>query len=158
MATNRKTVIQLAIGGFILVLMLVVASFSLGVYVGEHGWTRAGLQYTGGPPQAGGQGQPGPGGKSQPGGQPQALPGLPMGPPAVVGRIRMINANGLELATQDGPRFVQLSDNTRFQDDQGKPMQLTDLNMGDVVAVFGRFVGGDGGQLQAEVIVRLPPG
>ena len=161
MAANRWKVTLIAFGGVIVILMLVAASFSLGVYVGEHGWTRSGLQYTAGPgpagqPQRGDQ--PSQDGARQPpfqsGGQPG---GLPPGRPDVNGRIRQIAAQGLELATPDGPRLVLLSGETRYQDEGGNSLEFGDLKRGDIVAVFGRFVQGDGGQLQAEFVVRLPP-
>lgn len=128
-------------GAVILALMLMIASFSVGVYVGEHGWTRQGLQYpagaAAGPPQAG----PPLGGGDQ---------------PQVTGRIRLVNDRGLELATPDGLRRVDVDAATRVEDDAGASLQLGDLRRGDLVAVFGEFTVGDGGRLVATRIVRLP--
>ncbi|RME87104.1 MAG: hypothetical protein D6770_10265 [Anaerolineae bacterium] len=150
MATNRWKVTLVALGGVVLLGMLLAAAFSLGVYVGEHGWTREGLNYQAGPPA--GRGAPPTGGR--PGG---GVGGLPPGRPDVVGRIRRITESALELGTPEGPRTVLLTESTRFQDERRQAITLSDLKPGDVVAVFGRFMQGDGGQLQAEVVVKLPP-
>jgi hypothetical protein len=42
MAANRW---QIGIGVVVLLLMLLVGAFSIGVYVGHHGWTEEGLTY-----------------------------------------------------------------------------------------------------------------
>src|SRR3972149_4648417 len=63
-----------AAGAGILGLMLVAAAFSLGVYVGEHGWTRGGLTYQ--PQQPGGL-LPDAGAPGGPGGAPPAGEELP---------------------------------------------------------------------------------
>jgi hypothetical protein len=160
MAANRWKLIQLLAGGAVLVLMLVLAAFALGVYVGEHGWTREGLAY--GP----GAAAKGPAAQAKP---PQAAPdgngtpqvpflpaGLPPGPPQLTGRIRQVAQDHLELAAAGGPRTVLLTDATQFRDETGQPITLRDLEKGDVVAVFGAFTQGDGGQLLAEFVVGLP--
>jgi hypothetical protein len=49
-----------------------------------------------------------------------------------------------------------LTDETQYQDIKGNALALSDLAERDIVAVFGSFVPGDGQQLQAEVVVRLP--
>ncbi len=158
----------------VLILMLVVSAFALGVYVGEHGWTRQGLQY-----QPGGQplppgGAPGqqplppagnlpPGGASQPGvGQPplddrQPPSGLPPGPPQVRGRIRSITGTTIELATPDGLRRITTTDLTRYLDAQGAAIDRGALGPGDIVGIYGRLVQADGGaQFMAEFVLKLP--
>jgi hypothetical protein len=132
-------------GAVILVLMLVTAAFSLGVYVGEHGWTREGLTYQ--PQQPAGP-LPGAGAPAGPGGE----------PPALTGRIRTIAPQGLELATPDGPRFVELTTDTRIEDPDGQELSLRDLSRGEIVAVFGELFPGDGPRLRASRIVLLPLG
>ena len=133
----------LAAGAVVLVLMLVAAAFSLGVYVGEHGWTREGLTYQ--PQQPGGL-LPDAGAPGGPGGE----------PPAVTGRIRVISPQGLELTTPDGLRFVEITAETRFEGPDGEELSLRDLARGDIVAVFGELQAGDGPRLQASRIIRLP--
>jgi hypothetical protein len=123
--------------------MLVAAAFSLGVYVGEHGWTREGLTYQ--PQQPAGP-LPGAGAPTGPGGE----------PPLVTGRIRVISPQGLELATPDGPRFVQITPETSLEGPDGQELTLRDLARGDVVAIFGELMPGDGPRLLATRIVRLP--
>jgi hypothetical protein len=161
MAANRWKIISITAGGVILLLMLVASSFALGVYVGEHGWTREGLNYSGGPP--GGK-APADGNLPQ-GGPVQAVTvrpplapaGLPAGRPDLTGRILRIRPQSIEVTTPNGPRTVVLSPETRFLDEDGRTITLKDLRNGDVIAVFGRFTAGDGGELQADIVVRLPP-
>jgi hypothetical protein len=139
---------QIVIGSVILLLLLLVGAFSLGVYVGEHGLTRRGLTY-----------QPAPGavpqgGPAQPQGQ---APGQDAGRPALVGRILNASPDGLELATQDGRRRVELHDRTVYMELNGPALQLSDLANWDIVAIYGEMIAGDGGRLLAQVVVRLPP-
>jgi hypothetical protein len=169
MAANRWKVITVSVGGAVLLLMLLAASFSLGVYVGEHGWTRDGLSYSvpggkAGPNNPPAQGGPLPGG-ALPGGpaqaqtpqQPLAPAGLPPGRPNLTGRIIRISPQKIEVAAPDGMRVVILTDQTRFLDQDGASIALKDLQKGDVIAVYGLPAAGDGGGLRAEFIVRLPP-
>jgi hypothetical protein len=163
MAANRWKVITLSVGGAVLLLMLLTASFTLGVYVGEHGWTREGLSYSGpvgnNRPAQGGPAQGGPaqgGALPAPTRQfPLAPAGLPQGKPNLTGRILRIHPQSIELASPDGPRVVLLSAQTRFLEQDGRAITLKDLVVGDLVAVYG-LTAGDGGTLQAEFIVRLP--
>ena len=147
---------QIVVGAVVLLLMLLVGAFSLGVYVGEHGWTRGGLSYQpdsggvlpGAPGQVPGQGQiPGPG----------QLPGQGAETPALIGRILRISPEALELATQEGMRRVELHDGTVFREQDGLELSLTDLSQGDIVGIFGEMIAGDGGRLLAQVVLRLPP-
>ncbi|UCF59864.1 MAG: hypothetical protein JSV37_08855 [Anaerolineaceae bacterium] len=139
MAENRW---QIILGAVVLLVILLTAAFSLGIYVGRHGWGEEGLRY-----------QP-PG----PEGGPGAAPGqdFAANPPDLVGRIRALSQLGIQLATQDGPRIVEVSENTRVEDKDGTPLKLTDLRLGDLVAVFGEFTPGNGQRLVASQIVRLP--
>lgn len=145
---------QIVVGSVILLLMLLAGAFSLGVYVGEHGWTRRGLTYQPDPgimPQ-GAPVQP----QGQAPGQGQ-LPGQDAGRPALIGRVLDVSNQALELATQDGRRRVELHDRTVFLELNGPTLQLTDLETWDIVAIYGEMVAGDGGRLLAQVVVRLPP-
>jgi hypothetical protein len=168
MAANRWKVITLSAGGAVLLLMLLASSFALGVYVGEHGWTREGLSYSGpganNRPAQGAPAQAGPaqGGPAQGGAAPaatQQIPlapaGLPQGKPNLTGRILRIHPQSIEVASPDGPRVVLLSPQTRFLEQDGRTITLRDLANGDLIAVYG-LTTGDGGALQAEFIVRLP--
>jgi len=136
---------QILLGAVVLVLMVLAGVFSLGVYVGEHGWTRDALRYE---PEAG------PGTGAFPGGAP---PGGVGRQPDVTGRIRGLTLQSLELTTPDGPRHVELTSDTRCEDEQGTTIALEELRPGDIVAVFADPVAGDGLQLRATRIVRLPP-
>jgi hypothetical protein len=143
MAKNRWLI---GIGIAVLALMALIAVFSLGVYVGRYGLNQRGMRLQ---PQS-------PGG-AQPAAPPQALPqGAPGNQPDLVGMLRRGSADGLELATREGPRWVVLKRDTRLIDPQGNAFPLKDLEPGDLLAVFGEFTGGDGQQLLATLIVRLP--
>ncbi|MBN1438641.1 MAG: hypothetical protein JW929_04450, partial [Anaerolineales bacterium] len=113
MAANRWNIITLIVGGAVLLLTLLAASFSLGVYVGEHGWTREGLNYSG--PVGANPAVPGKapaGGGAAPGGMqptPFAPGGLPSGRPNLTGRILRIHPQSIEVASQGGPRVVLVS-------------------------------------------------
>ncbi len=163
MAANRWKIITLSVGGAVLLLMLLAGSFSLGVYVGEHGWTRDGLSYTGPGGRIGANDRPNAGGPA-PGGpavavtlQPPAAPaGLPSGRPNLTGRIVRISPQRIEVATANGVRIVILTAETRFLEQDGREIALKDLKKGDLIAVFGLLTEGDGGELRAEFIVRLP--
>jgi len=148
MTTGRKLLIT--VGAIVIVGMLLFAAFALGVYVGEHGWTRAGLTLQGpgrGPakPPPGDAGAPGP------------APPLPGGGrrPDLVGRVRDVFEGTLVLATPDGPRTVELDEHTRVETTEGEPRSLDELERGQRVAVFGRR-NGDGQVLVAELLVLLP--
>lgn len=132
---------------------------------GGLGGSQPGVPRPAGPSQFGqgpqDAGLPGP--AAQPGGPgaPQLGPllfgqGLPPGPPQVIGRIQQISEASLEVLTPDGPRLISISDQTKVQNETGQSLTLNDLQPGDAVAVFGQFSQG-GGQLQAEILVRLPP-
>lgn len=157
MTTGHKYLV--AAGGIVIVGMLLIAAFALGVYVGEHGWTRAGLtlQGPGGgprqPPPGGGPDQPPPGDTGAPK-PPAPLPGGGR-PPDMVGRIRDVFEGTLVLATPDGPRPIELDEHTRVETTEGEPRSLDTLERGQRVAVFGRR-NGDGQVLVAELLVLLP--
>ncbi len=151
---TRQRNLLIGAGAFIIVSMLLVAAFSLGVYVGEHGWTRQGLSLQGPRPP-----QPGPGAPPPPdgGGQPGLPPGepLPGGGPTLTGRIQLILRDRLELITPEGHRLVSLTPRTRIERD-GRPIERSGLRQGQLVAVFGRNPGGRQA-LVADLIVLLPP-
>jgi hypothetical protein len=156
MTTQRK----LLYGAGILLLLLfhVVIAFALGVYVGRYGLTREGLTLQGPgnverPPAGAAPDRPGTG---QPEPEGPAVPALP-GEPAVLGRIRRVGREMLDLATREGPRQVMVDAGTRVRDSTGAILNLEDLSPGQIVAVFGVRI--DGGQgLQADLIVILPQG
>lgn len=175
MVTNRTPGASrplIAAGLIVLILMLVSAAFALGVYVGEHGWTRAGLRYQPGAGQLPGPNpQPGFGGGPLLGQGPPAAPsgagslrpgtgdlpaGLPPGRPQITGRILGLSPDTLNLATPDGPRLVNLVSETRYLDSSGEAISLQDFQRGDIVAVFGRLTQGGNRQFQANLVVKLP--
>lgn len=137
---------QTIIGAVMLLLIMLTGAFSLGVYIGRHGLSQEGLRY-----------QP-----AQPGGMPEPQSAdrphnLPPGDPDLIGLIRDISPQGIQLTTQEGPRLLETDDATRVLDTEGRLLKLADLRLGDIVAVFGDFTPGDGRHLLATHIVRLPP-
>jgi hypothetical protein len=140
----------LLIAGLVMLIgMLVTCAFAVGVFIGERGWTGGGLQ---GLRQDMGQNAP-PGNAPAGGQQP---PRLPPGEPQLIGFIRYTTEETLELATEGGPRQVFVTERTDYWTKEGDVLQIQDLVTGDLVAVFGQYVGGDGTQLQADMVVRIP--
>ncbi len=164
MAANRWKLISISAGGALLLLMLLASSFSLGVYVGEHGWTRDGLSYSGPGGMGNANNRPAQGG-NPPGGpalsgtqpMPPGLVGLPPGKPNLTGRILRIQPQNIQVTSSIGPRMIVLTAETRFFEQNGRAITLSDLQKGDVIAVYGIFIGDGGGELRADFIVRLPP-
>lgn len=143
MAENRW---QIVIGAAMLLPILLIGSFSLGIYVGRHGLNQGGLRY-----------QPAPPGDVLEPKSTGRVDDLPVGNPDVVGRIRTLAPRGIQIATQEGPRLVEVNDATRVHEAGGKSLKLTDLRLGDIVAVFGEFRSRDGQLLLAMHVVRIPP-
>jgi hypothetical protein len=109
----------IAIGGAVLGLMLLCAAFSLGVHVGRHGWgeQNLNLQLQGDRPPPGG--------------------GFDADPPDVIGQIRALSQEGMQLATRQGPRWIQVSPATVVENAAGDTLALHDLRLGNLVAVYG---------------------
>jgi hypothetical protein len=134
-------------GAFIIVAVMTIGAFSMGMYVGERGWTAR-------PPSIespGGQ-QPAQGGH-----QPAApQEPLPRGKPDLSGAVQSVTKRSVTIRTSEGPRLVLVSDETRVERHDGKEAGLANLRRNIPVAVFGQF-GDDGRTLVASVIVILPP-
>jgi hypothetical protein len=144
MMTGHKLLI--GTGAVVIAGMLLIAAFALGGYVREHGWTRDGLVLQG-------PGGGGPGGPGMPG-PPLPLPGDGRRPDEV-GRIKDIFEDTLILATPNGPRAIELNEQTRVETPAGDTSTLDDLERGQRVSVFGHR--NHGGQaLVAELLVLLP--
>jgi hypothetical protein len=142
MAENRW---QIVLGAAVLLLMLLAGTFSLGVYIGRHGLSREGLQY-----------QP----LQQPNPQvihPNRPADIPEGEPDIIGRLRTASPQGIEIATQNGIRFVVINQETKLLDERGETLERSGIHRGDILAIFGSFRLNDGNQLLAEVIIRIPP-
>jgi hypothetical protein len=149
-------------GVFTVVVIVAIATFSLGVYVGEHGWTAGppSMAGPGAPPKGGGPppgqpGQPPDGGPNQPSFGP---PGdLPPGKPDVIGRVRSVAGDSITLQTPQGPRLVTVNEETEVKRAEGEEeISLEDIEPGTQIAVFGQFNGG-GKTLVAQVVVILLP-
>jgi len=136
-----------AIGGSVLLAALVlVAVFSLGVYVGRQGWGT----------EAPGMGQMQ--GPAPPGQQPPAPPVWPQARPALEGMIRSVGPEGILVESPQGARFVRIIPETRFArlTDRGEvEVGREALRPGLPVNVFGPLAP-DGRTLTAERIVLLP--
>lgn len=137
---------QIIIGAGILILMLLTAAFSFGVYVGRYGWSVKGLAR-----QPGFHAVPQP----KPAGQNQAPPQGNQRPD-LLGRIWTISEDALELLTQDGPRLIRVTSDTRVVDLSGTELSLSQLKRDDNVAVYGQRDITNDKVLLAIRIVRLP--
>jgi hypothetical protein len=137
MAENRW---QIVVGAVVLMLALLAGAFSVGVYVGRYGLTAQGLRLQ-------------PSDANRPAGN---LPPGQGGEPTLIGRLVQIREDGLDLATQQGRRFVSVSPQTEWIDPQGQPIDPESLQEGTILAIFGQFEEG-GNRLLADRIVRLPP-
>lgn len=159
MTRDRKLLI--ITGAILIALLIAAAAFSLGVYVGVHGWTA-------GPPSVVGPG-PNPPRPADPGVQrpqppspdDQAQP-APVPRPQLVGRVRSVSDNTITLDTPQGPRLFELAGDVqvsrRNPNQPGQePASLEDIVSGEHLAVYGRFEGNGGRQLIAERLVLLPP-
>ncbi len=158
MSKSQKLLISF--GAFIIVAVMVIGAFSMGIYVGERGWTAA-------PPSIVGAGraQPPQGQRVEPDKQPPApaepLPkgtvlSLPKGKPDLIGLVQSVARRSVTIKTGEGPRLVLVNDETRVRWHDDREATLADLRRNMAVAVFGQF--GDAGRtLTASVIVILPP-
>jgi hypothetical protein len=150
MSKSQKLLISF--GAFIIVAIMVIGAFSMGIYVGERGWTA-------GPPSIAGVGkaQPPQGPKQEPGKQPPApREPLPKGKPDLIGLVQSVARRSVTIKTGEGPRLVLVNDETRVRWHDDREARLADLRRNMAVAVFGQF-GDDGRTLVAELIVILPP-
>ena len=150
MSKSQKLLI--GFGAFIIVAIMVIGAFSLGVYVGERGWT------AGSPSVAGaGKAQPPQGQRVEPDKQPVApKEALPKGKPDLIGAVQSVARKSVTIKTGEGPRLVLVGDETRVRWHDDREASLADLRRNMPVAVFGDF-GDDGRTLVASVIVILPP-
>ncbi len=144
MAKSRWLILP---GAVIILGMLYIATFSLGVYVGQHGLTQSGLEYQ--PPGTNGARLPGEG-------PPGGLTGVPARTPEAAGIVRRMSPTQVDLATREGPRSILISEALEVRLEDGRIGSPSDLKVGDLIAVFGQWTTGAARQLEAEAIVRLP--
>jgi hypothetical protein len=161
MSRDRKLLIL--VGATLIALIIAIAAFSLGVYVGVHGWTA-------GPPAVAG---PGPKAQNPPAAGDQPAPaqdqaprsnalGEPLPRPQLTGRVRSISDGTITLDTPQGPRLFQVDQDVRvFRRDQTgpgeEPASLEEVVPGEHLAVYGRFEGDGSRRLIAKRLVLLPP-
>ena len=142
MSTEQRLLIGL--GAAIIVVIMLIGAFSLGVYVGERGWTRQALRPVG-------PGQPPPERKPE-----QRTPGW-LGRPALVGPVRSIAEDTIVVDTPQGPRLATVSEETlvrRRFNDREEEASLENIEQGTFIAVFGEL---KERTLRAKLIVILPP-
>jgi hypothetical protein len=134
----------------ILILVVAAASFSAGLYLGQRGYV-ADMRYQvpqnvqGGPPgngmPSGNSPQSGPGAGGGP-------PGAPSWPPDVMGRLVSLTATAITLDSPQGIVTVALKADTKFIDETGNSISASEIQPGNVAAVFGRDA--------VMIIMRLP--
>lgn len=128
----------ISMGAVILVGMLLCSAFSLGVYVGKYGLSGEGLRA---------------GAAAESAAQTRDA----VGQPDLVGMIRRAAPDALELATREGPRWIELGPDTQFVDERGVALSAADFHPGELVAVFGELNPTEGRVFLAHLVVRLPP-
>ncbi|MFN2226647.1 MAG: hypothetical protein ACK2UY_10075 [Anaerolineae bacterium] len=157
---SRERTVLIATGTALIVVVVAIAAFSLGVYVGVHGLTEEAPAVAGQRPataaQVGVQADPGP---VQP--EPAAGAAQPARPqPQLIGRVRSRSGATITLETSEGPRLFQLGPNVQVsQAVEGQPevpASLDQVQPGRHLAVFGQFVADGGGRLIARRLVLLP--
>lgn len=160
---SRERKLLIITGAILIALIIAIAAFSLGVYVGVHGWT-AGAPSVAGPGQkpalALGQGQQPPAagpGQPSPDAPDQAQPR-----PQLTGRIRSVSGETITLDTSQGPRLFQVAEDVKvFRRIQGQareePASLEQVLPGKHLAVYGYYEGNGGRRLIARRLVLLPP-
>jgi hypothetical protein len=144
-AILRKTLV--GAGAALLVGMMVLAAFSLGVYVGHQGLLVGTLDNFGARAVA-----DQPAAVQQPSGPAQELPAAT---PALVGKVGAITNEGLFVRTIGGLRLVEVGEETRIRNGRGQTLSMSDLRPGANVVVYGEF-SEDGRTLLANVIVSVP--
>lgn len=145
MVKNRWGII---IGGVILIIMLMLGSFSIGVYLGRLGTKQEppkDIETTRVPMLPQNDLQEKAGGEIQ------------INNPELVGRLMFVGKDGIQLTTEEGKKFVIVDEDTRVWNWSGETLQLRDLGRYDILAVYGDFIQEGGRQLRADLIVRLPP-
>jgi hypothetical protein len=145
MSKSQKLLI--GFGAFIIVAVMTIGAFSMGMYVGERGWTAE-------PPSI-----MNPGGQQPVQGNQQPVAPqepLPKGKPDLTGVVLSVAGRNVTIKTGEGPRLVLVSDETRVRWHDDREATLADLRRNLGVAVFGDF-SDDGRTLTASVIVILPP-
>jgi len=149
---SKSQKILISFGAFIIVAIMVIGAFSMGIYVGERGWTAQ-------PPSIADAGkvQPPQGQRIEADKQsPAPREPLPKGKPDLTGAVQSVARRSVTIKTGEGPRLVLVSDETRVRWHDNREASLADLRRNVPVAVFGEF-GDDGRTLVASLIVILPP-
>ena len=141
MAKNRWGII---IGGVLLIVMLMLGSFSIGVYLGRLGRNQEALAAA--PPPIPPQNPL----------QEKVGDDIQINNPDLVGRLKFVGKDGIQITTEQGNKFIIVDEDTRVWNWSGETLQLRDLGRYDILAVYGDFIQDDGRQLRAELIVRLP--
>ena len=149
MSVRRKWL--LGVGATVLVLMLMIAAFSVGVFVGERGLTAQKHS-----PERGAPMVPGPGQPNQ--GPPPDLPAQDDAVPLLRGIVRRVRQNLITLQTGEGPRLIEISLDTvvLLRGNGERSGSVEDLKEGVAVAVVGRL-DPDTRMLKAATVVVLLP-
>ena len=149
---SKSQKILISFGAFIIVAVMIIGAFSMGIYVGERGWTTEPLSIAGAGKAPLPQGQ-----KVAPGQQPVApKQPLPKEKPDLTGAVQSVTRRSVTIRTGKGPRLVLVSDETRVERHDGQEASLADLRRNMPIAVFGQF-GDDGCTLRTKLIIILPP-
>ena len=150
MSKSQKLLISF--GAFIIVAVMTIGAFSMGMYVGERGWSAEPSSITGA-----GKAPPPQGQKVEPGKQP-VTPREPLlkEKPDLIGVVQSVAGTSVTIKTGEGPRLALVNDETRVRWYDNKGASLDDLRRNMPIAVFGQL-GDNGRTLVASMIVILPP-
>jgi hypothetical protein len=149
---SRSQKLLIVFGAFIIVAVMTIGAFSMGMYVGERGWTAEPPSITGAGKAPLPQGQ-----KVAPGQQPvPTREPLPKGKPDLIGLVQSVTMRSVTIKTGQGVRLVLIGDETRVERHDGQEASLADLRRNMPIAVFGQF-GDDGRTLRTKLIIILPP-
>lgn len=158
---NNRQNRWLRIGGVVLLqIIMLIAAFSLGVYVERYMRRpdQPGEQPGAAPVQDQGQmpGQAQGRQNNQPQSQVQPPPGLTE-PPQVIGNLAWIDSEGFEIITEQGPRSILIDEETFFRDHEGNTITPGDLQQGYILAVYGNPSPDRTGLVATEVVLLPPP-
>ena len=149
MSVRRKWL--LGVGATLLGSMLMIAAFSVGVFVSERGLTAQKPSSELGAPKVPGPGQP----NQAP---PQDMPVQDDAVPILRGIVRRVRQNLITLQTGEGPRLIEISPDTAvLLRGNGERMgSVEDLKEGVGVAVVGRLDPETRILKAATIVVLLP--
>lgn len=147
MATNHW---QLIIGLIIITSLLVVLSFSIGVFVGKRGALIQEFERIKNPQLPTNQQNP-KFNQQQSDSQQNNTPRQP----DILGRLEEINRDVLLVSTKQGLKQILISADTLFISANQNPIQLEEFKQGDIIGIFGRPSPDIADSYEAVVVIKM---